>query len=175
MGGSLDLNEIFEDIPEYMRKIFIETGTYKGDTCRLVSPHFEKVHTIEIYEPLYNESLISFKDYDNIEAHLGASVDILPRLYNEFKDGAVFYMDAHISGFDSAYNPLHPLPLLKELEVINHKPLGPSLFIVDDLRLWKNGNWQGISSAGICSKFKNGQIARAYEKNDRYWIITNKT
>jgi hypothetical protein len=52
MGGSLQINELFEDIPEYMRKVFIETGTYKGVTCRMVSPHFEKVRTIEIFEPV---------------------------------------------------------------------------------------------------------------------------
>ena len=63
----------------------------------------------------------------------------------------------------------------KEIEVINKKPLGPSLFIIDDLRLWKNGHWQGISSAGICSQFRPGQIKKAYEKNDRYWILTNQT
>lgn len=175
MGGSLQNNELFEDIPEDMRKVFIETGTYKGVTCRMVSPHFEKVCTIEIFEPLYRESLASFKNYDNIEAHLGDSVDILPQLYDSYKDGAVFYMDAHVSGWDSSHNPEHPVPLLKEIEVINKKPLGPSLFIVDDLRLWKTGEWQGISNSGICSQFRPGQIKRAYEKNDRYLIFTNRT
>jgi hypothetical protein len=181
MGGSLQINEIFEDIPEEMRKVFIETGTYKGVTCRMVSPHFEKVRTIEIFEPLYKESVASFEGgcdtprYDNIEAHLGDSVDVLPRLYEDYKDGAVFYMDAHVSSSDSSHNPEHPLPLLKEIDVINKKPLGPSLFIIDDLRLWKNGHWQGISSAGICSQFRPGQIKRAYEKNDRYWVFTNQT
>jgi hypothetical protein len=181
MGGSLQLNELFEDIPEDMRKVFIETGTYKGETCRLVSPHFEKVRTIEIFEPLYHEALASFKAwdgaYDNIQAHLGDSVDVLPRLYDDYKDGAVFYIDAHVSGWDSSHNPQHPVPLLKEIQVINKKPLGPSLFIVDDLRLWKNGDWGewGISSAGICSQFRPGQIKKAYEKNDRYWIFTNQT
>ncbi len=97
-----------------MRKVFIETGTCKGVTCRMVSPHFEKVRTIEIFEPLYQESLASFKDY--VEAHLGDSVDVLPRLYEDY----TFYMDA-----DSSHNPEHPVPLLKEIEVINKKPLGP--------------------------------------------------
>jgi hypothetical protein len=175
MGGSLETNELFEEIPEDMRKIFIETGTYKGETCRKVSPHFEKVYTIEIFEPLYLESLASFRDYGNIESNLGDSVDVLPTLYDKYKNGAVFYMDAHVSGWDSSHNPKHPLPILEEIKVINKKSLGPSLFIIDDLRLWKTGHWQGISSAGICSQFKPGQIKRAYEKNDRYWIFTNQT
>ncbi|UUT40525.1 hypothetical protein [carnivorous sponge associated iridovirus] len=141
----------------------------------MVSPHFKKVCTIEIFEPLYQESLASFKNYDNIKALFGDSVLVLPTLYEDYKDGAVFYMDAHVSGWDSAHNPEHPVPLLKEINVINKKPIGPSLFIVDDLRLWKNGHWQGISNAAICSQFRPGQIKKAYEKNDRYWILTNQT
>jgi len=172
MGGSLQINELFEDIPENLRKVFIETGTYKGVTCRMVAPHFETVRTMEIFEPLYNESV---KGYDNIEAHLGDSVNVLPLLYNDYKDGAVFYMDAHVSGWDSSHNPEHPVPLLKEIEVVNKKPLGPSLFIIDDVRLWKDGFWNEVTNANICDKFRPGQIKNAYEKNDRYWVFTNQT
>lgn len=175
MGGSLELHELFEDIPEALRQVFVETGTYKGETCRMVSPHFGKVFTIEIYEPLYKEAKESFRTYGNIEAYLGDSLEILPQLYQEYKNGAVFYIDAHVSGGDSSYNPNHPVPLLKEIEIINRQTLGPSLFIMDDLRLWKDGCWQGISNSNICSQFRPGQIKCAYEKNDRYWIFTNQT
>ena len=162
MSQPLQLKELFEEIPEDMRKVFIGTGTYKDVTCRMISPHFGKVIVID-------ESIASFMGCDKIEAHLGDSVDVLPRLYEDYKDGAVFYMDAHVSNWDG-YNKLdNPVPLLKEIGVINRKPLGPSLFIIDDMKILLNGYWQ------VLSQFRPDQIKKAYEKNDRYWIFTNQT
>jgi len=173
MGGSLLLNEIFEHIPTDLRKVFVETGTYKGETTRTVSPHFEQVITVEIFKPLFEEAKASFETYHNIIAYLGNSVQVLdqPETRQIYKHGAVFFLDAHVSGRDSSYDPDLPVPLLEEIKTINKEPLGKSLFIIDDLRLWKNNDWP-VSSASICEQFRPGQIVNAYESNDRYWILT---
>jgi hypothetical protein len=171
MSHPLQFIELFEEIPEDMRKVFIGMGTYKDVACRMISPHFETIHVI-------GEPQKSVAPYDNIEldedirvpwilVHLGDSIDVLPSLYEDYKDGAVFYMDAHVSDWEP--KPDHQTPLLKEIEFINKKPLGPSLFIVDDMKILLNGFWQ------VCSQFRPDQIKKAYEKNDRYWIFTNQT
>ena len=172
MGGSLLLDEI-DDIPENLRQVFVETGTYKGCTTRLVAPFFNKVITIEISKKLFLEALDSFLLFPNIIPTRGSSVDVLdrPDIRDIYKTGAVFFLDAHISGWDSSYDPELRVPLLEELSIINKEPLGESFFIIDDLRLWKSGNWP-FTSEQICQQFKPNQIIKTYEKNDRYWIHT---
>lgn len=172
MSQPLHFIELFEEIPEDMRKVFIGMGTYKNAVCRMISPHFEKIHLIgepqeESVAPDDNIELYEDISVPWIYVHPGDSVDVLPLLYEDYKDGAVFYMDAHVSDWEPKLD--HPTPLLKEIEVINKKPLGPSLFIVDDMKVLLNGFWQ------VCSQFKPDQIKKSYEKNDRYWIFTNQT
>ena len=60
MGGSLQYEEIlkiFSLYPQYKNiRIFVETGTYKGETARMASKHFERVYTLEISQELFQES-----------------------------------------------------------------------------------------------------------------------
>lgn len=84
----------------------------------------------------------------------------------------MFFLDAHISSYDSSYNPKYPVPLLEELKIINSKKLGSSLFIIDDVRLWKSGEWQNLSNTLIYDLFHPKQIIKTYEYNDRLWIFT---
>jgi hypothetical protein len=174
MGGEL-FSEELETIPELYKKIFIESGTYKGDTSLLASRHFPEVITIEIFKPLYDEAKEKLKETSNVTQYLGDSVEILNEddVYGKYKYGGVFFLDGHISGHDSSYSSEHPVPLLKELEVLTKRYLGPSLIIIDDVRLWEQGHWQTVTKEKILACFNPGQVKCAYVKNDRFWIYTN--
>ena len=45
------LFNLFHDYKKY--PIFIESGTYHGETIFNMEPHFEKLYTVEISEQLY--------------------------------------------------------------------------------------------------------------------------
>ena len=85
----------------------VETGTYLGATTKYLITQFNKVHTIELDEGLYNVVSKSFKNNPNIECYLGDSANVLKnhlinKLNTSTEDKKVFFfLDAHWSGDDN--------------------------------------------------------------------------
>ena len=184
MGGSIKENQITNIKQVGLKykniKNFVETGTYKADSTILASKHFEHVYTIEIFEKLYQESKKRAENegVTNIDFHLGDSLDKLREIVPKVLDGAVFFIDAHISGGDSGWNGKIRVPLFEELDIILNQSLGPSVFIVDDLRLWKDikaWDWIHVTNEGILQKFKDKKIKVhfSFEADDRFYIFTD--
>jgi hypothetical protein len=92
-------------------------------------------------------------------------------------DGAVFFIDAHASGHDSGWNNKIRVPLMEELNIILSYSIGPSVFIFDDLRLWKDikaWDWLHINNEFILQTIKDKgiEIFASYEENDRFFVFT---
>ena len=183
MGGSLIEEEILhiknQGKPYDNINNFIETGTYKGDTAIVAAKHFKNVYTIEIFEPLYIDSMVRAlnEGISNIVFLLGDSLEKLNNILPDVaSDGAVFFIDAHISGGDSSWNNVNRVPLMEELDIILSYKIGPSVFIFDDLRLWKQKiwDWEHITNESIIRKFilRDIEISHIFEKNDRFYIFT---
>lgn len=180
MGGSLTYNELIEylEMKEYKHiKNFVETGTYKADTTLMVSKHFKNVYTTEIVPALHNQSKERARQagIENITFLLGDSVELLKDITPRVVQGAVFFLDAHQSGGDTSNNGKNHVPLFQELDVILSNKVGPSIYIVDDLRLFdKFWDWVGITPATILAKFaEHGHnVSKSFAKNDRYYVFT---
>ena len=182
MGGSLKQEEL-QDIknrgePYNNIKNFVETGTYKGDSTLIAAAEYEHVYTIEIFEPLFLESKQRAENegVNNITFLLGDSTDQLSNIIPNVLDGAVFFIDAHISGGDSGWNGKIRVPLIEELDIILSYDIGPSVFIFDDLRLWKDKvwDWSHITNEFIIEKFKlkGIRLSSFFEKEDRFYVFT---
>jgi hypothetical protein len=183
MGGSLTENEILyiqQVGPKYKNiKNFVETGTYKADSTVIAAKLYDNVYTIEIFKPLYEESKLRAENegITNIQFYNGDSLDKLKEITPLVTDGAVFFIDAHISGNDSGWNGNDRVPIIQELDIILSHDLGTSVFIIDDLRLWKTikaFDWEHITNSVIIEKFKqrNIKINCFFEKSDRFYIFT---
>jgi hypothetical protein len=184
MGGSLTFEEILKACKKaksmsgwnHELKNFIETGTYKGDTTCMAAKSYNQVYTVEIFEPLYQEAKERARreGLDNINFYLGDSLVKLEEIAPLVKEGGVFFIDAHISGHDSSWNHSERVPLIHEIEIILKSLEGPSLFIVDDARLWLNEvwDWSHVTNDRICSLFGD-KISTSFIKNDRFYVFTN--
>lgn len=184
MGGPLTLEELQETTKGRKHtniKYFVETGTYKGDTTLMAAQHYSKVYTTEIVEELYKSSMkrAEEENVNNIQFMLGDSVELLKEIVPEVIEGAIFFIDAHISGHDSGWNQKQRVPLMEELNVILSHKLGPSVFIFDDLRFWKGKekqvwDWEHISAQDVLKCFIDHgyDICTFYEKNDRFFVLT---
>ena len=114
-------------------KIAVETGTFRGETTKLLSDSFDKVYSIEKY---YNNNWYGDKSlldlYDvlqserpNINIKLGDSVDYLKEILDTYpSEPIMFLLDAH-NGPEG--------PIKEELEIIRDKSNNENhVIIIDD-------------------------------------------
>ena len=178
MGGPLTDEEIQEVQADRKYENFVETGPYMGHTTFAAAKYFKNVYTIEIMFDLFLKNVNKAREdgVKNVSFLLGDSVKMLDVVVPIVLDGAVFFIDAHISGSDSGWNQKQRVPLIEELKVILSKKIGSSVFIFDDLRLWaqKVWDWAHITNDTILALFKeyNYNVTKSYEKNDRFYVFT---
>lgn len=181
MGGSLTESELgIIHLSKIHSKInyFVETGTYKADTTLLAAKFFGHVYTTEIHQGLHAEAVERANQLGvtNVTFMHGDSIQLLREIVPKVLSGAVFFLDAHISGSDSGWNGTHRVPILEELDVILSHRVGPSVFIIDDVRLWKSSvwDWAHITTDKIIKIFMRNKhhVITHYEKDDRYYVYT---
>lgn len=104
--------------------IIVETGTYRGDSLRILKTIFKKVYTCEVSKELYNEVQAETGLVDENVIHiLGNSPDCLKEWFKEINhDKFYLYLDAH---WDSYW------PLLDELEQVIDFKYKPVIIIHD--------------------------------------------
>lgn len=113
---------------------FVETGTYRGDTAEWASEHFARVATVELSPEYYAAAVARFGAQPNVRVLQGDSGTRLRQLVAELQGPAVFWLDAHWSGLDTAGREAE-CPLIAELTILNDAPHEHSL-LVDDARLF---------------------------------------
>lgn len=160
---SLNIEEvrvIISKFPEYSFPIFVESGTFIGQTIFALESLFKQLHTIELSENLYNRAKTSYKG-DKISFHNGESHTVfdtlLPRFEENTKEGVVFFLDGHWSCADTACGTKE-VPLLEELVKINELYTGPAIIIIDDYRLFDGKDpvvkgWKEVTKDKVLNTF----------------------
>lgn len=117
----------------FLTPVFIETGTYFGDTVMAVKSSFDKIHSIELGQELAVSAKKRFSQYPNIQIHQGDSAKILSQILTGISRPATFWLDAHCSEGITCGDDEY-LPLVKELEVIFKHWQPGSVILIDDAR-----------------------------------------
>lgn len=117
-------------------KVFVETGTFQGDSLDHLKNKFFELHSIELSPEHYERALIRFKSFPHIHLYLGCSSEVLRSVRSSIKsDEVLYFLDAHWCLAANTTGELSQCPLLNELEAI--KNLGEqSVIIIDDARLF---------------------------------------
>jgi len=114
--------------------VFVETGTYLGGTTRWAATQFDRVHTIEQAEQLYQQHSPGLAAMPNVTTHLGDSRTILPSIVAGLEDcRATFWLDGHYSGGETA-GEHDECPLLDELISLGDRRT--DIILIDDARLF---------------------------------------
>jgi hypothetical protein len=133
-------------------EVFVETGTYEGDSTEAAAEFFDEVHTVELSEELYARAVKRFEGSPAVHVHHGPSPQLLRELSAELGSRSVLYwLDAHWCGEGSASGEVE-CPLLFELEAIGSLN-DRSVVMIDDARLFlapppapsKPGEWPHLS------------------------------
>ena len=126
--------------------VFIETGTWHGDTVAALSQSMTAIYSIELSEPLFQAARQRFANQPRITLFQGDSGAVLPTLLKTQDKPCLFWLDGHFSGGDTACGD-EETPILTELAAIfrwvNHNPktVGRSVILVDDARLFGTGQY----------------------------------
>lgn len=113
---------------------FIETGTYRGDTAAWAAGHFPRVVTIELSADYFAAARDRFRSQPGVTVLQGDSGARLREVGPGLRRPALFWLDAHWSGLDTAGRE-RECPLLEELAIINQAEPTHSV-LVDDARLF---------------------------------------
>ena len=142
------LFNLFHDYKKY--PIFIESGTYHGETIFNMEPHFEKLYTVEISEQLYFNTKMKYNG-KKICFLLGDSLFVFKHLLPNITDKLIFYLDGNYSSGDTGRGKID-VPLYGELLQINNLYKHEGIIIIDDVRLFEtkgNEDWSYINKDKI--------------------------
>lgn len=117
---------------EHGLRVFVETGTYMGETAWALRNELDRIETIELEPTLARLARIRFKRTPNVRVHEGDSAAVLPRILETLTEPALFWLDAHPSTDRTAQDG--PIPLRAELAAIGRHPVTGHVVLIDDLR-----------------------------------------
>ena len=125
--------------------VWIETGTFKGDTTLALSKFSSHVYTIEPDFSLYSQSSNRLKAIENVTVIHGLSeeilIGVLNRLVLEEVRDISFYLDGHFSGGITHKGPIDT-PIREELSLIGQqlKYFQEVTVLIDDVRCFNPEN-----------------------------------
>lgn len=134
--------------------VFIETGTYNGDSTKVAYDYgFKKIYTIELIKENYDISKNNLEKYsDRINLYHGDSKKILPEILKEVdSEKIVFWLDAHVDHPDKAPH-LDPCPLHIELSYINKHKRKDHIIMIDDMRIINTHTWGSNISKNLITQ-----------------------
>ena len=151
----VELNMILSKIGKTKKDfdLFIETGSYVGETLHNIKSEFNKLISIEITEKYFSYCKAKFGNEKNVEMIHGDSVVVFSKLIPEYSNkNVIFFLDGHYSAGDTGKNGMD-CPVIEELKIINEKHCGNALIIIDDADLFEyvdsNICWSGINENNI--------------------------
>lgn len=162
-------------------RVFVETGSYTGNGINNVKDDFEKVYSIELSEKWYLHCKELFSGQPNVHCYLGDSAEVLSHLSSEIDEPALFYLDAHYSGGETAFGKEEDngCPVLRELEVIGKRTY-QDIVIIDDMRLMGKVSTGGIEGDSMYplteydfTHVTQQKMFEAYNRNCRIYFVNN--
>ena len=126
--------------------LWIETGTYYGETTKLLSKISKKTISIEADKNLFETSNKILKNFKNVEILNGKSEDLLDKVISKnlnFQNVCI-YLDAHLcqdhlKNTKTFGNENTATPILNELEIITKylAKFEKIVVLIDDIRLFQ--------------------------------------
>lgn len=134
-------------------QIFVETGTYFGETTNVAKDMFELVHTIEIKQEYFEKALSLFSQDLNVKCHLGDSSILLEDICKTLDKSTCFWLDGHYSAGNTGKG-VKNVPLYEELQLIMKHCSQPCVILIDDCRLFEKtdpyvNGWEEINTNSI--------------------------
>ena len=130
---SVKLAVIRNNIPAPHPRVFVETGTYFGDTVAAVKDMYSTVISIEVDAALHKKACERFAEDRNVRIVHGDCAKKLPEILAGMQEPAVFWLDGHYSGGETGKGEIED-PILISLNQIAAHPVREHVIFIDDAR-----------------------------------------
>lgn len=136
-------NHLIRLIAQRGHRIFVEGGTYRGDTIAFVLPHVDRAISVELSAQYFAAARERFAGVPAVELYLGDATDVIPELVATLDQSALIWLDGHYSGRDTALgNEVEPAAEILE-RLAADTPSG-STIVIDDLRLFGHADYASL-------------------------------
>jgi hypothetical protein len=125
-------------------RVFVETGTCHGDTIDAVADVFQRCYTIELSPELHVQAHKRLAHYPHVACVEGESSTELPRVLQHLDEPALFWLDAHFAGGNTANAGFDPI--FKELDSIYRHAVKRHVILIDDARGHDEAIWNCVPS-----------------------------
>merc|ERR1711865_130883 len=158
-------------------KVFVETGTYQGDTIMAVCGLFDRAYTVEVDPMLFAMARTRGMTETNVEFLLGNSPRVIADqiLLKEAEAPICWFLDGHYSGGMTGHNGQQDVPLLEELRAIAAAwSSQPHTIIIDDAHLFGSAHaedWSGVTEESIMQALGKDKVAIHQLVSNRLVIV----
>jgi hypothetical protein len=115
-------------------RVFIEAGTFVGNTAMRCSRHFEKVITMELDVALFRSAQTYLSSRKNVTCLQGDALQLLPSVLEQADvQDALIFLDGHFSGGATAHGD-QAEPACDEIALLAEHKDKVNAVVVDDFR-----------------------------------------
>ena len=117
----------------FRANVFVETGTFLGDTPWFFRNHFSQIFTIEVQPDYASLAANRFSRFNNINVIEGDSAIRLIDIVVQIQDRALYWLDGHYSSGTTGSGK-NECPIWTELDTIFDHSKAPFYIMIDDAR-----------------------------------------
>ncbi len=143
--GKRNINLYYKN--KFGLNVFIETGTFLGDTIEMFKNDFKQLISFELSRDLAEKATQRFVDQHNVRIVHGDSGKLLPAFLQEIKEPCLFWLDGHYSSeffiggeYIVTAKGDKNTPIIAELNAILSHPVKRHVILIDDARCFTGKN-----------------------------------
>lgn len=125
-------------------RVFVEGGTYRGDTVAYFVGHVDRVVSVELSPEYFAAAKTRFAGDPRVEIRQGDATDVIPEVVSELEQSALIWLDGHYSGRDTALGS-EVEPAAEILERLAEVTPAGSTIAIDDLRLFGHLDYASLT------------------------------
>lgn len=126
-------------------KVFIETGTFRGETVKAMLQTFDKLFTVDTNAIYAQRAARRFRSMPKVRCFCGDSAEVLPKILVGIAEPCLFWLDAHCVGTKHD-NYVVGAPIRAELDcILSHSRAADHIILIDDVWFFERGG-AGIPS-----------------------------
>jgi len=130
-----------DELLDFVTDIFVETGTFQGDTIDKIKHKCSTIISLELSETFFIQCQKRFENTSNVFLFKGNSKYDLFDKIKDISNKMTFWLDSHWSGTPYVgCDEITICPVLEELEQIKQHSLKTHTIMIDDIRLMNNSN-----------------------------------